>query len=395
MAFTSPERLSLRPPLLIFILQMVAIDLTECVRVHRTLCFEPCSSRLLRAAQLSITARGTTFLGIVFALVYPAYIALAEGKRAYRQEGTPGLRKLFGERYAKTLEISAGIWAALVIYNFIFIGSPIFSTPQVADFSKGIMVDLEAVTFASKQEIVGNGFWVDPKGYVVTCARKRDSPLRVGTMLPSVWDVSDTESIYSLSGVKYTWGQSAFYDSDTGVEIIRVFENPFIRTSHTGVRQGLGSEITEAYWTACISDTRPEVGEPIFLAASEPGTQGSDPNDGKSPPEIMLTEGRITRLGNEMSGPGHWSSLRIYTTLPLKRWYRGAPVLDASRKVIGVVADSPEGDTGDAVLVPAKYIIDALRAASPSMTVINPQDRGGPAPGLKKQEIDIHSHGGN
>jgi hypothetical protein len=198
------------------------------------------------------------------------------------------------------------------------------------------MVDLE--TDSPKQKLFGNGFWVDPKGYAVTCSRKRDSPLIVGTMMPRIWDGKSTSY---LAGVKYTWGESAYYDADTGVEVVRVYDNPFIRTIHTFVQHTPWNGITEKYWTACLSVGRPYVGEPIFLAAAEPNRDESDKDkdSGESVPEIELVEGKVTSLGDG-TAPRHWSSLRIYTSLPSKPWCRGAPVLDTSRRVIGLVSDS-------------------------------------------------------
>jgi hypothetical protein len=116
MAVPSSKRLHLRIPLLAFIAQIIAIALTECVRMYRGPCVEPCSSRLLRAVQLSVTASGTTFLGVALALVYP----IAEGMRTYAHEGRLGVKKLFKEKQARTLGIAVVIWLVLISLPFRF-----------------------------------------------------------------------------------------------------------------------------------------------------------------------------------------------------------------------------------------------------------------------------------
>ena len=57
--------------------------------------------------------------------------------------------------------------------------------------------------------------------------------------------------------------------------------------------------------------------------------------------------------------------MRIYTDLRFKPAYQGAAVLDESKHVVGLVIGGD--DSGNAVLVPTRYIREVLDAAKSVM----------------------------
>lgn len=368
--FSKAKRLSYRVPVVVAASQLFAVGIVKCVSVLSLSCSERFLPHLWRAVQLSVSARGNTFVGIGGTLVYPIIIAIRDGTRVFWEKGWPGVRDLIKQRYAMALSIAGAIWLILVMWNFIFMEPRSFSVSEIADYSQGIVVDLAATD--SNRDAIGTGFWVDAKGYMLTCSQKREMKLAVAAIFPP-----HLQGRFLIeSGSMYTPGESIYFDSDTGIELVRVYNNPFIRNMHLFASvedkktHKIKEFVTEKFWVPCLSPDLAKVGEQIFLVGVEPSQDPAQSSD--KFPEVSVVEGRVIRLGLDTSVKKH--SLRIYTTLPWKASYRGSPVLDLSKRVIGIVMDLDSGEvgTGNSVLIPAKYAVNALTEATPSMSKIQP-----------------------
>jgi hypothetical protein len=176
-----------------------------------------------------------------------------------------------------------------------------------------------------------------------------------------------TGSLFTLAaGFTDVLGTSVYYDPETTVDVVRVYNNPFIRRKHMGAlaedtKTGRKETITEQYAVPCLFAAVPSVGESVFLAGAEESAEGGYPTR-------TLIEGNVTKISADTRIRDRF--LRIYTNLPFKESYRGAPVLNRSRHVIGMVLDTPGSD--NAVLIPASYLQYVMNKAKPLLTDIEP-----------------------
>jgi hypothetical protein len=79
----------------------------------------------------------------------------------------------------------------------------------------------------------------------------------------------------------------------------------------------------------------------IFLPVAELDSLGE--------PEPAIIEGTIKRIGIDLLAP----VAQIYTTIPFKLNYRGAPILDSSEHMLGIVCAPDRG--GLATALPVRY----------------------------------------
>jgi hypothetical protein len=269
------------------------------------------------------------------------------------------VRKLIKDSYAKALSLGGAawviaIWVALVMWNFIFMEPRASTTNEIADFYQGLVI-----TLSSDQDVSRTGFWIDDKGYVLTYSRKIEDHVSVGTMRAPLLH----GSLISSSGITSTYGKPVYYNSKTGIEIVQVDNNPFIRKERNIAlsieANGEVNMAQEKCWVACLSPDLVRGGEAVFLGAVEYDASGD--------PAISTKSGMVTRRDN---GPVNSPGLRIYTTFPFKRSYLGAPVLDISERLVGIVVG--DDGTGNAVLIPTQYVIAAVKEAKPQLTTIAP-----------------------
>ncbi len=313
--------------------------------------------RTWRAVWLSFDVNGVTgigFIGWIFTTI--VFLIL----KVYRN-GLASMKEHWNEDIKNVLA-SAGIWWLLVfIYQLIVMLPEKFSGEQIHDFSQGVVVSIASNN--NDNSLIGTGFWIDKKGYIMTCSDPQradvvlnNSMFKIGVIFPPLLT---GKMLTVAGGVGYTFGEIVYYDYETGIYIIRVYNNPFMRTQHmfaeaenkeTHQKEGT----TEKYWVPSLSNDIVNENSQLFLAALEPGEQGL--------PAINFIEGRIVRLGANLSSKKH---LRIYTDMPFKTSYRGAPVLDTTKSIVGIVCSASETSS---VLVPSQYILDAITKAKPKMT---------------------------
>ena len=72
----------------------------------------------------------------------------------------------------------------------------------------------------------------------------------------------------------------------------------------------------------------------------------------------------MTRLNVDVSALGGRDQ-RIYTSLPFKNPYLGAPILNASEDVVGLVCGADSD--GNSIGVPAQYVMDMVNRAKEQM----------------------------
>lgn len=101
--------------------------------------------------------------------------------------------------------------------------------------------------------------------------------------------------------------------------------------------------VTEQYVAPSLQIIPPKVGQEIVLCAVE-----TLPGEG---PSRITRYGRVTRLGLNLKYPSN--GLRIYTDIDHTPSFVGAPVLDLSRQVIGIVSLE---SVNACVLIPSRYL---------------------------------------
>ncbi len=368
----SRRKLSLKITFYIMAVQIMALVIAVTVAMGAAAltahCGESFSIHLHRAFLFSFNARGTTFLGVVLATIgtFANWIIPAI-MRVGAMKGRSGMKRM--RRLAKWSNFAApgfllAIWLFLVTWNFIFMPAPTFSVQQIAQSSLGIVVSIAPNPDIRK---VGTAFWVDSKGYIVTSSRQIEDKEVVGVLAKPI---IDGRMFGIAAGIRKVYGEVVYRDPSTTVEVVRVYDNPFISKGH-GVAIGIDDnnhveQTTEQYWVPCLADSLADssvaVGDEIFLSVVEPTSDDI--------PQVVFTQGRVTSIGYDAQASKRFE--RIHTSLPFKPWYRGAPVLDASKRIIGIVLDTNGSDSSNAVLLPVKYLHTILNEAKPKMTDLPP-----------------------
>ncbi|GEM_PF-2747944 len=301
--------------------------------------------RVWRAAGLSFYAMGTTLLGLIGLILTATFLLIKNGWSNMI------------EHWKRTGASALVLWWFLVfLYLFTFISPETFSVEEIKKFSQGIVVNIASNNFDSS--LIGTGFWIDKKGHIITCSdpQKADlvlnnSNFRVGVMVPPLLT---GKMLTVVLGVNYTSGEIVYYDSETGIFIIYVNNNPFMRKLHMfaeaeNVETHQKESTTEKYWVPALSKDLVSVGSQIFLAAVERDKEG---------PAINFLVGRVVKRGADTSRNKYY--LRIYTDIPFKASYRGSPVLDATKSIVGVACSESETIS---VLIPSQSLVDIIAEA--------------------------------
>ena len=155
------------------------------------------------------------------------------------------------------------------------------------------------------------------------------------------------------------YGKSDYYDPNSTLEVVWVPDSPFGRNHHQlamsiDAKTGTVERTDERYAVPCLCSENVAVGESIFLA-------GVERSEDQQSEVSVFVPGVVTKIG----GDAKRNRMRIYTDLRFKPSYQGAAVLDLSKHVMGIVINGD--DAGNAVLVPARYVREALAAAGPVM----------------------------
>jgi S1-C subfamily serine protease len=319
------------------------------------LALEPQFRILFRALSLSVhSSFGTTYTAILRDISIAVYVLLRQRSRhrssrnwfrAMKKEWKDNLRD--------------GVYAVLVwfvgmtLYNVSIAmhENRVFSAQDIEDYGYGLAVSI--ANDSNKPTTIGTGFWVNEKGYMVTCTHKLKngvpgtSELGVGSLLAPLL----TGKLLTVAaGFRYARGTLVSYDDETGLALFFVKESPFQMTMHMfadaqDIKTHKVERTIEKCYVADVSREGIQVGDKIFLVGVE---------DENGSPALNTAEGQIERLGADTSSKARF--LRIHTSIPFKPTYWGSPVLNASEQVVGIVGDS----TDQAVVIPAQYILELL-----------------------------------
>jgi hypothetical protein len=318
--------------------------------------------RAWRALWLSISANGTTVLGLVATLLTSSALLIRVGLR----RGWSGIKGHWSRHLQTGFNVLVVWWLIVFLYQTIFMPPEDFSAEEIERFAQGIVVVIASTDTASVP--VGTGFWADDKGYAFTYGDPKESDtnrsiVRIGMVMTP--PLLTGKLLTVITGVMYASGQLVYHDPDTGIKIVRVYNNPFSRKFHgfaeaEDTKSHEMERTIERYWVPQLSaQANVNVGDHLFLTGIEPGD--------KENLAMSTIEGQVIRLGADTSSQKRF--LRIYTSLPFKPSYCGAPVLNTTKSIVGMIACMP-GSTS--VVIPSQYLSAALLEAKPQMTAFEP-----------------------
>lgn len=312
-------------------------------------------SQLWRALESTISSMGTTRLGIIPVCAVFIYLCV----QAYRRSGRAGLKARWRDEIKGGLLIVLALWISVFLWYLAFPEPEVFSAEELQGFAHAATVVI--VTDESNPKIVGMGVWADNQGYALTTSRNpaNSDDLAIGVLIPFFMG----KVLATGGGVIYTRGEPIYYDSDTGVQVVRVHNNPFIREpfSIEGEDNVTGAKdvMSEKHDIPTRFNDLVSIGTSIFLAGAE------ERSSQKGDPVIFLREGRVIRIGDEHSASGQ--NIRLFTDIPFAPSFRGAPVFNSSKLLIGLVAPTVSGNV---VVIPSQYLEATLQKARPKMTPI-------------------------
>jgi len=244
--------------------------------------------------------------------------------------------------------IAGGLFFAAVftifVWNLFEMPEETFSREEVATFAKRTIVALlpadslihtEPFVVGKPRDLLGTGVWLDlDKGRVATC--NTVEPNQPGTMvglalmptLPSKEGWLNEGTNFSMKGV--------IVGGSNGIEAINAPKIlSIIRLGNMFGKSDLPATPVTSYKFAYENDQ-------IFLPVAELDSVGE--------PEAAIIEGTIKRLGTDLHSS---TGARIYTTIQFRPNYRGAPILDSSEHMLGIVCDPDRDNLVTAI--PAGY----------------------------------------
>lgn len=237
-------------------------------------------------------------------------------------------------------------WGVIFAVSYFTLSLEKFSPEEISAYSQKTVVRV----IDSDTGKGSTGFWVDRHGLLVSVGKQRGYWQTVD--VESVLDAFPGNHIEIQGGYRKVSGLVNFSDSDTGINIIHVADNPFERKIHMSAaikfekNKNRNEAASESYDVANLSEKRPTSGSQIFLRTIES-------NEGI--PEFQMKRGAIVRIGlttNSQKG------VRIYTDIQFKPSYVGAPVFDTGKFVIGIVSEEPSENV---ILIPSEYVVKALQ----------------------------------
>lgn len=308
-----------------------------------------------RALESTISSMGTTRLGIIPVCAVFIYLCV----QAYRRSGIAGLKERWRDEIKGGLLIVIALWSSVFFWHLMFPEPEIFSAEELQGFAHAATVVI--VTDERNPNIVGMGVWADKQGYALTTLRNstNNEDMTIGVLMPFFMG----KVLATGGGVIYSRGEPIHYDPDTGVLVVRVHNNPFIREPFSIEAEdnvtGAKDVMSEDHDIPKRFNSLVSVGTSIFLAGAE------ERSSQKGDPVIFLREGRVIRIGDEHSPSGQ--NIRLFTDIPFAPSFRGAPVFNSSKLLIGIVAPTVSGNV---VVIPSQYLETTLQKAKPKMTPI-------------------------
>lgn len=332
--------------------------------------------RFYRAVEFCFSASGITIaLGLSF-LVESSRLLLFRPQRGLRD-----LMKTLRKDWEMVLMLPCMFWISVLVYFLLFQPVETFLPEEISKCTEnGSVGIIFSGTNAAADSLIdatpsGSGFWVGSRGYFVTWTQPSFpvEKLTVCVLLPTDYN---GEQISTFGNAFLTGGTNIIFHQQTGIEILYVPLNPFSgrapfytygdnsKDKHgnvnsvpliSGMTLNGGSWCSpmlqrEKYSALPISDKPVSVGQSVFLIAAEPGTA-------RECLSLSFRQGTVTSIhpnGLEVFD----NDLRINTTLPFSLSYRGAPVLDSTKSIVGVV--SGESET-TCVLIPSQYLLRELK----------------------------------
>ena len=181
--------------------------------------------------------------------------------------------------------------------------------------------------------------------YIVTCIDSQHSaaPQRGNIIGIGLLHTPPSGKMFLLEGsVLYMKGIVIGYDSDSAIEIVQA-------------ANGLSQQIAYNKYGTVGPSTAPRItrkgshaGDQIFVAVVE--------TDSENMPEPASISGQVKRVGYDISSTR--KPARIYTDIPFRASYLGAPVLNASEALVGIICGSEQDNL--AVALPAQYVSDVI-----------------------------------
>ncbi len=307
------------------------------------------SHRFWRTLELAISAHGTTMWALVVGVIAGLYPLI----KIWWKGGIPAMKRHWKKEFATTFRVISAFWVVTFIYHAIWPPPESLSLAQMETLLRETV--LEVSMNDQTHSPIGVGVWIDPRGYAFTVGlpadQKVDSiPARylAGTIMPML----DGKMIQVASGVVRRQANVYHYDSDTGVSIMLVFNNPFVFGDDFGVVAESGdSKIRESSIARSliptISPNQVDVGTKLFV-----GTINRQEIVDVS---MAIQEGTVTRLGFDTNKNIQKKAKRIYTSIPFQKKFVGAPALNEQGQLVGIVSATSRDITE---LIPVSYLME-------------------------------------
>ena len=233
----------------------------------------------------------------------------------------------------------------------------ILSLKDISLKSEAIITSVSS--FSNPGNTTSTGFWLDDRGHMATVLDVQHNPFPDGYV--AVGNITDIKPNPVMTLKRFTLFRSAepiVYNGDTGISILVAAGNTtpksmVINTSN----KGSTTEVGRQYFGPSELSTSPSLqGDTVFIAAADQEVEG---------PSVFTDVGHVTRVGSGPEIPMHYTDV-IYTDISFKKSYRGAPLLDDTGRVTGIVSDF---DHRQVIAIPSKYLHDLVYSQLPIVYV--------------------------
>lgn len=269
----------------------------------------------------------------------------------------------------RAIRNSRQLWTWALLVMIVGFGAQCKSTTAVKK-PKGDAMNLVRVTKEVRGEIVqivvplqngnnrvGSGFWVDQRGYVVTCWHVvRDSPtatMTVQSAIDPIFDLKNNNMIFA------NWealsAKVVAKDEINDLALLKIDGNPFVPRKSMPIKIG-DKALTAHYKQSALKTELPEPGQKILLAGYPLGQ-----------PYPVIQEGSVASVAHSL--PEFGPTLKILISTVANPGNSGGPVLDSDGKVIGILegglpsrpgCDPAQAQSGIAVVVPAHFLLQLM-----------------------------------
>lgn len=171
------------------------------------------SHHIYRAASLSVSTLGTSWVGISLSIITALWLLRSVMK-------TEGWRAALVQMAYGFIPLGTFLFAFFVKY-LIWMPAEPFQPEEIAQFAQHAVVQIGDDKSGKGGETLGAGLWLDPTGVAATCSKTPQSPVSVSTMLPFTEVHQRIGFIQSAGGVASTKGVVIYHQPDTGIEIVR------------------------------------------------------------------------------------------------------------------------------------------------------------------------------